>query len=141
MIRLSDNYNIWSLICSIFLKLMYKNGKLMSRVMKTKLKVSLGMHLAHYSRLVGETNQSGYGKYYHIMSLNVFLCCKDIHRMLKWSNGIRQWIFCFHVAMTIPLRYCECKIRKLAMFRIFKHLLILVKLSACLWQLVSLLSV
>ncbi|XP_075510012.1 protein CIA1-like [Primulina tabacum] len=37
------------------------------------------------------------------MSLKLFMCCKDIHMRLKWSNGIQQWIFCFHVAMTIGL--------------------------------------
>ncbi|CAI9760836.1 unnamed protein product [Fraxinus pennsylvanica] len=62
------------------------------------------MHLAHFMQLVDETNQCGYGKYYGIMNLTSFQCCKDILKMLKWSSGIPLWIFCSLVVMTTLLR-------------------------------------
>lgn len=65
------------------------------------------MHLGHCLHLVAEINLFGYGKYCLEMSLIAFQCCKGIHRMLKWSNGIRQWIFCSRVAMITLSRYDE----------------------------------
>lgn len=88
-----------------------------SRVMKMRLKVFPGMHLAHCLPPVGETNLFGYGKFYQLMSSSVWLSCKDIHKMLKWSSGILIWTFCSHVAMITPLRYLYIKRKKFAIYR------------------------
>lgn len=56
------------------------NGGFVYRVMKTKLKVSRGMHLGLYLRLVVEIKLYGFGKYFQAMSSSVLQCCKDIHK-------------------------------------------------------------
>ncbi|KAF5809568.1 hypothetical protein HanRHA438_Chr04g0168941 [Helianthus annuus] len=56
--------------------------------MKMKLRVYHGMGLVHYLKLVVEINAFGFGKFCPGTSLIVFPCCKDIHKMSKWTSGI-----------------------------------------------------